>query len=65
MTSRGFNGDGGQNDVKGVIVVQGWVVRKGRMRGLITTSEIRTESDHECRSRRIMVKNACSKFCRH
>ena len=47
MTSRGFNDDGGQDDVKGVIVVQGWVVRKARIRGFITTSDIRTESDHD------------------
>ena len=47
MASGSFNGGGGGNDGKGVIVVQGWMVRKGRIRGFITTSDIQTESDHE------------------
>jgi len=46
MASGSFKGGGGANDGKGVIVVQGWMVRKGRIRGFITTSDIRTESDH-------------------
>jgi len=47
MASWELDGDGEPNDGKGVIVVQGWMVRKGRIPGLTTTSCIRTESDHE------------------
>jgi hypothetical protein len=38
MVSRGFYGDGVPNDGKGVKVVQGRVVRKGRISGFTTTS---------------------------
>ena len=39
MASWELDGDGEPNDGKGVIVVQGWMVRKGRIPGFITTFE--------------------------